>query len=129
VGGEDATIAAAVEDRPQALLLYIASMRATRELPASLVLSGHGTPISDHVALIDERLRMHQRRARKILGLLGPEPLTAYEIALQMWGNVAVTQAYLTISEVLGHLDLLIESGSAVEHRDGDVSRFEAVSG
>ena len=40
-------------------------MRATRELPAELVLAGHGDPILDHVALIDERLRMHERRARE----------------------------------------------------------------
>ena len=39
--------------------------------------------------------------------MLADGPLTAYELALRMWGNVAVTQAYLTISEVLGHMDLL----------------------
>ncbi|MDQ6745694.1 MAG: MBL fold metallo-hydrolase [Actinomycetota bacterium] len=94
-------------DRPHALLAYIDSMRRTRELPAQLVLSGHGPPILDHVALIDERLRMHERRARKMLGLLKAAPLSAYEIAVATWGQVAVAQAYLTISEVLGHLDLL----------------------
>ena len=63
---------------------------------------------------------MHRRRAARILQILGDRPLTAYEIALRMWGNVAVTQAYLTLSEVLGHLDLLVESGQVVEHdRDG----------
>ena len=92
-------------------------MRATRELPAELVLPGHGDPITDHVALIDERLRMHRRRAQKILRMLDAGPLTAYEIALQMWGNVAVTQAYLTLSEVLGHLDLLARDG--LVHRAG----------
>ena len=54
-------------ERPRALLQYIDSMRATRELPARLVLPGHGDPITDHVALIDERLRMHRRRATRIL--------------------------------------------------------------
>ncbi|MGH2874705.1 MAG: MBL fold metallo-hydrolase, partial [Solirubrobacteraceae bacterium] len=34
--------AAAVADRPRALIGYIASLRATRELPATLVLGGHG---------------------------------------------------------------------------------------
>ena len=29
-----------------------------------------------------------------------------------MWGNVAVTQAYLTLSEVLGHVDLLVADGA-----------------
>ena len=37
-----------------------------------------------------------------------------------MWGNVAVTQAFLTISEVLGHLDLLIADGRAAEDDSGD---------
>jgi glyoxylase-like metal-dependent hydrolase (beta-lactamase superfamily II) len=115
------------QPRPLALVQYIDSMRATRDLPAQLVLSGHGPPIVDHGSLIDERLRMHQRRARKILRLLGPRPLTAYEIALQMWGNVAVTQAYLTLSEVLGHLDLLALGGQVQERSGGDVTRFEAV--
>ena len=36
-----------------------------------------------------------------------------------MWGNVAVTQAYLTLSEVLGHIDLLIGEGR-VQERDED---------
>ena len=63
------------------------------------------------MALIDERLRMHERRARKLLGMLADGPLTAYELALRMWGNVAVTQAYLTISEVLGHMDVLAAAG------------------
>jgi len=113
--------------RPQALISYIDSMLATRELPAELVLTGHGDPITDHVELIDERLRLHRRRAHKILRMLDGGPLTAYEIALQMWGNVAVTQAYLTLSEVLGHLDLLVNDGLAREQGDEELVRFEAV--
>ena len=119
--------AAAADARPHALLDYLESMRATRELPAELVLSGHGEPIVDHVSLIDERFRMHERRARKILRMLDRGPLTAYEIALQMWGNVAVTQAYLTLSEVLGHIDLLTRNGTVREDQRGNVVRFEAV--
>ncbi len=115
--------------RPQALIEYMASMRATRELPLDLVLGGHGDPVTDHVALIDERLAMHERRARKLLAMLDAGPLTAYELAQRMWGNVAVTQAYLTISEVLGHMDLLVAGGSVRELEAGPVARFEAVAG
>ena len=105
---------------------YIESLRATRELPARIVLGGHGEPVVDHVALIDERLRMHRKRARKMLRLLDAGPMTAYEIAVQMWGNVAVTQAFLTLSEVLGHMDVLVNEGQAVEREDGDIVRFHA---
>jgi glyoxylase-like metal-dependent hydrolase (beta-lactamase superfamily II) len=115
----------ATSARPQALVQYIDSLRATRELPARIVLGGHGEPVVDHVALIDERLRMHRRRGRKLLRLLDAGPLTAYEMAVQIWGNVAVTQAYLTLSEVLGHMDVLVNEGQAVEREDGDLVRFE----
>jgi glyoxylase-like metal-dependent hydrolase (beta-lactamase superfamily II) len=115
------------QPRPRALVRYIDSMRLTRELPARLVLPGHGDPILEHGELIDERLRMHRRRAARIHQILDPHPLTAHEIALRMWGNVAVTQAYLTLSEVLGHLDLLVEAGQATEHDRGGVAVFEAL--
>ena len=33
-----------------------------------LVLPGHGRPITDHAALIDERFRLHERRAGRSTG-------------------------------------------------------------
>ena len=111
--------------RPQALVTYIESMLASREIPVDLVLTGHGDPIADHVSVIDERLQLHRRRAEKMQRMLEARPLTAHEIALQMWGNVAVTQAYLTLSEVLGHMDLLTRDSRVHELDDGQVVRFE----
>ncbi len=120
---------AAGQARPQALRTYIASLRATRDLSARYVLSGHGEPVTDHRGLIDERFAMTDRRARKVHALLAQGPLTAHEIAQRMWGNVAVTQAFLTLSEVLGHLDLLRVDGKVREHADDGVVRFESVAG
>ncbi len=114
------------EERPRALLSYLHSLAQTRELPAELLLPGHGEPIVDHAALIDERFALHRRRAERFLGLIAERPRTAYELAQELWGNVAVTQAFLTLSEVVGHVDLLIEAGSVREVLDGDVIRFEA---
>jgi glyoxylase-like metal-dependent hydrolase (beta-lactamase superfamily II) len=95
-------------ERPQALVTYLRSLEATRAMDVELVLPGHGEPITDHRALIDERFALHRRRAEKIHRLIEEKPRTAYEIAQALWGNVAVTQAYLTLSEVLGHVDLLL---------------------
>lgn len=113
-------------ERPEALRDYLASLEQTRALPARIVLAGHGDPVTEHAALIDERAAMTTRREHKILGLLQERPLTAYEIAQRMWGNVAVTQAFLTLSEVLGHLDLLRHAGSVHELESDGVVRFEA---
>jgi glyoxylase-like metal-dependent hydrolase (beta-lactamase superfamily II) len=126
--GDFAAGASTSTGRPRALISYIESMRATRELPAELVLPGHGDPIVDHAQLIDDRFRMHERRARKMLRMLADRPLSAYEVAHTMWGNIAVTQAFLTLSEVLGHMDLLAEQGLIRELDDDEVVRFEALA-
>lgn len=114
------------EQRPRALLAYIESMRRTRELGAEIVLAGHGDPITEPAALIDKRIAMHDRRARKLAELISRRPMTAHELARELWGEAAVTQAFLTLSEVIGHLDLLVERGRAREI-DGEVVRFEAI--
>jgi glyoxylase-like metal-dependent hydrolase (beta-lactamase superfamily II) len=116
------------EDRPRALLDYLESLRATQAMDGvDVVLPGHGEPVRDHAALIDRRFAMHDRRAAKIRGLVEHEALSAHEIAQRLWGSVALTQAYLTLSEVLGHLDLLAERGEVAEERQDDLSRFRAV--
>ena len=115
-------------ERTQALVSYIDSLRRTRELPAELVLSGHGDPITDHVALIDERLARTERRKRKILGLIRDRgAISGHELAQALWGNVAVTQAFLTLSEIIGHVDLLMNEGLVGEEEGDDgVVRYRA---
>jgi glyoxylase-like metal-dependent hydrolase (beta-lactamase superfamily II) len=112
--------------RPRALMTYMASLRETRAMSIETVLPGHGEPVTDHVKLIDERFALHDRRAAKIGGLIAEKPMSAYEIAQSLWGNVAVTQAYLTLSEVLGHVDLLLDRGEIHEAEIGGVIRYEA---
>ncbi|MGZ5386681.1 MAG: MBL fold metallo-hydrolase [Solirubrobacterales bacterium] len=112
--------------RPQALVDYLTSLKRTRELPIDVVLAGHGEPIADHVALIDERFRLHQRRAGKLYSLIAERARTGHDLAQALWGDVAVTQAFLTLSEVIGHVDLLVNAGHVREvERDG-VVLFEA---
>jgi glyoxylase-like metal-dependent hydrolase (beta-lactamase superfamily II) len=108
--------------RPKTLLTYIESLEHTRAMPVETVLPGHGIEFTGHAQLIDERFEMHERRARRFYELLADQPRSAHDLAQAMWGNVAVTQAYLTLSEVLGHLDLLMERGEVAEvERDGVV--------
>jgi hypothetical protein len=69
---------------------------------------------------------MHRKRAEKLYALVAEEPRTGYDLAQALWGNVAVTQAFLTLSEVIGHLDLLVNAGRVREVDDGEVIRYEA---
>ncbi len=115
--------------RTRSLTAYLDSLAKTRELPeGSLLFGGHGEPIDDHRGLIDSRFASTERRKEKLLRLLGDGPRSGYELAQSMWGNIAVTQAFLTLSEVIGHMDLLEAEGRIREVDDGSVIRFEAVA-
>lgn len=106
--------------RRKALIEYTESLMATREMDLELVLPGHGDPIEDHRELIDRRLKLHEGRARKIHGLIADRPRSAHELATAIWGDIAVTQAFLTLSEVIGHTDILVADGRAVEDETED---------
>jgi glyoxylase-like metal-dependent hydrolase (beta-lactamase superfamily II) len=115
------------DERRRALLEYLGNLRKTEAMQIRRCYPGHGPVIDDHRALIDERFRLHERRAQKILGLIAEQPRTAHDIAQALWGNIAVTQAYLTLSEVLGHVDLLLNDGQVRELDHDGVSVFEVV--
>jgi glyoxylase-like metal-dependent hydrolase (beta-lactamase superfamily II) len=116
------------DERPQSLVTYLESLAKTREMDLDLVLPGHGDPIEDHRALIDERFALHRRRAEKIYRLIEERSRTAYDLAQALWGNIAVTQAYLTLSEVIGHTDILMNENRVREVDEDGVVRFEAVT-
>jgi glyoxylase-like metal-dependent hydrolase (beta-lactamase superfamily II) len=122
IGAADPAGLAASGERPRTLLIYADSLRATAAADAGeLVLPGHGEPFTGAAALIEKRLGMHDRRAEKILAALD-RPRSAADIGRDLWRHVPVTQAYLVLSEVLGHLDLLEARGAvATELRDGIV--------
>ena len=67
---------------------------------------------------------MHERRAEKLGRLIAERPRTAYELAQELWGRVAITQAYLALSEVLGHVDLLLDRGAVAEDEQDGVVTF-----
>jgi glyoxylase-like metal-dependent hydrolase (beta-lactamase superfamily II) len=115
--------------RTRSLISYLDSMAKTRELPeGAILLPGHGEPIDDHRSLIDTRFASTERRKEKLLRLISDGPRSGYELAQSMWGNIAVTQAFLTLSEVIGHMDILEAEGRVRELDDDGVIRFEAVA-
>ena len=120
--------------RTRALIDYRHSLRETAKMPIDLMFGGHGDPILDHVDLIEKRLASQDRRTEKIYELVREQPRTGHAIADAIWGNIALTQAFLTLSEVIGHLDILIEDGRVAETTgkaegsDQDLTIYEATS-
>jgi glyoxylase-like metal-dependent hydrolase (beta-lactamase superfamily II) len=120
VGVEDPGALAASPDRPRTLRMYLASLDATAAADrGELILPGHGEPFTGAAALVEKRAAMSERRAEKILGALS-EPATAAAIGRDLWRHVPVTQAFLVLSEVLGHLDLLEARGRVAQEAGAD---------
>ncbi len=119
IGASDPAALAASPDRPRTLVTYVESLRATAAADGGeLVLPGHGESFGGIAELVAKRASMHERRAEKILAAL-THPRSAADIGRDLWRHVPVTQAYLVLSEVLGHLDLL-EARGAVTAREHD---------
>lgn len=114
--------------RTKSLISYRASLRETAAMPVGIMLSGHGLAITDHAELIRKRLASDDRRTKKILRLIGEGHKTPHAIANAIWGDIALTQAYLTLSEVIGHIDILLEDGRVAEIEGEELSTFEVVA-
>jgi glyoxylase-like metal-dependent hydrolase (beta-lactamase superfamily II) len=107
--------------RVPALVNYVDSLRRTAELDVGPILPGHGPPIEGHRALVADRLAFHERRKERIFAAVAARARTAHEVALEIWDDVAIREAFLTLSEALGHLDLLEAEGrvTSVDQQDG----------
>jgi glyoxylase-like metal-dependent hydrolase (beta-lactamase superfamily II) len=110
-----------VHVRPRAFVQYLESLKATRAMELECVLPGHGDPITDHQALIDDRLRRNDRATDKVAALLTSDLVTASDLALAIRGGEDVS--FFALCEVLGHLDRLLDQGVAIED-DGPIKRF-----
>jgi glyoxylase-like metal-dependent hydrolase (beta-lactamase superfamily II) len=113
---------------PSQLAVYRDSLRRTRALEIGTVLPGHGAPFRGHRAVIDERERLHAERAHAVLGALEGGRTTAAAVSEQLWPQLPATQTYLALSEVLGHLHLLVAAGDVACDDSGATIRFERVS-
>jgi glyoxylase-like metal-dependent hydrolase (beta-lactamase superfamily II) len=105
-----------VEHRKPTLATYLESLRQTDDLDLELCLPGHGGPVDDPRTLIQERIAHHDQRKELIFRMIQEgAPPTAHELGVTLWGHVEQSQAYLAISEVIGHTDLLIAENRVQE--------------
>jgi glyoxylase-like metal-dependent hydrolase (beta-lactamase superfamily II) len=116
-------------ERPRRLVEYMAQLRRVAELDVALALPGHGPPITDHRALIRERLAFHEQRGRHMLDVVGDDALTAHEIASLLFPDLDPVNYFLAISEVVGHLQWLEVEGRVTHIEQGGVARWQAVPG
>ncbi len=113
--------------RMRALPAYIESLQRTAALELDRLLPGHGGEVTEHRVLVGERLEFHRRRKERIFAGFEGRPCTAHELALGLWQGIAEREAFLTLSETLGHLDLLEDEGRVEWSEEGGVVRYVAL--
>ncbi len=102
--------------RRRSLVEYLASLDRFAALHPSVVLPGHGPAFTDIGALVARTRAHHDQRAQDLarhVATLG-EP-TAFELSRAMFPHIDGFEVMLSISEVLGHIDLLIERGAVTQ--------------
>jgi glyoxylase-like metal-dependent hydrolase (beta-lactamase superfamily II) len=95
----------------RALVQYLHSIARVRALDVEWVLPGHGAPFQGHRAAIDSLLRFYDRRQEKVLQALATGPRTPVELSLVLFGPQEGARLYLTLSEVVGNLEVLEAAG------------------
>jgi glyoxylase-like metal-dependent hydrolase (beta-lactamase superfamily II) len=95
----------------RALAEYVRSALRARELPARLIAPGHGEPFTGHAEVIDRLLAFYEKRQARILDLLADGPQTPAQLAPRVFPHAKPSQLYLTLSEVIGNLEVLEDRG------------------
>ena len=126
VGDHLLTTPAYAEQGPRTtrpLARYLENLqRLAREDPGTLR-TGHGDDVVDVGAAVAARVAAAERRCERIAELLRGNALTAFEIAGALWPAGRVEwDPVIAVSEVVGHLELLVERGAVVD----DAGRFSA---
>jgi len=107
---------------------YLQSLRRVLLLNCELAYPGHGGTITNPGARIRELISLHEQRKEEILRRLGPEPKTLFALAQELYQNLDVINMMLAVSEVVGHLDLLLEENRVTATRRGPALIFRAKS-
>lgn len=93
--------------RPMTLLQYRTSLGMCANKKIDIVFSAHGEPITDLQELVLQRLQKNWDRGNKLRGFLQDGEKTAFELTSLLFPHINHKVLPLTISETLGHLDML----------------------
>ncbi len=101
---------------------YVHSLEKIKDLPASLVLPGHGEPFTDLARRVRELIQHHAQRELEILSLLGGHPQHAYQLAQQLFGQRLrnVEASRMAVAEILSHLEHLRLGGYVRQEQTDD---------
>ncbi len=115
---------------------YLHSLARVAELPAHIVLPGHGAPFRDLAGRVRALVRHHEERGVAILRALDGDRLSAYETAARLtwrgsadgWQKLGAFDRRLATTETAAHLEHMRAQGRLARRPDGNVYRYHATT-
>jgi glyoxylase-like metal-dependent hydrolase (beta-lactamase superfamily II) len=114
------------EERRRSLKDYMRSLGKMADMDLTLVYPGHGDPVTDPGELIRSTIEHHEKRKMEVGGYLGTTGQTPYQIAAKMFPDKMDYEAFLAVSEVVGHLDLVVDDGDAEVYEEAGVTFYRS---
>lgn len=90
---------------------YLVSLARLRSFSPTLVYGGHGDAVHDYEELFHRYFRAVQQRQAQVIGLVGKQGATAWDVALGMFPDADDVHRFLAVSEAVAHLDLAHSEG------------------
>jgi glyoxylase-like metal-dependent hydrolase (beta-lactamase superfamily II) len=105
---------------------YLHSLRRVLLLNCDLAHPGHGAAIANPSARIRELISHHEQRKEAIRSHLDRAGKTLLQLSQELYHGLDEVNLMLALSEVVGHLDLLMDEKRASSSRRGGVLYFTA---
>ena len=93
------------------LRLYVQSVAALRELEPRVIYPGHGGPVIDPVARMEELIEHRRRREEQVLSQLAMGANTVMEIRDALYTDIPEARLAIAAEQVQSHLDKLAAEG------------------
>lgn len=106
--------------RRRSLEEYLRSLERMATMRIELAYPGHGAPVTNPQRLVESTIEHHLKRKVAVAARLDSKGKTPYDIAQEVYPHVTGYDVFLSVSEIVAHLDLVVGDGDAVvEEREG----------
>ena len=101
------------QSTPDPLHEYLEGLRRMAALKPRLILPAHGRPFTDAAGRVEILTAHHRRRLDRVREIVAEGELTAWEVALKLWGERSnLYEKRLALQEGLAHLQALAVDGA-----------------
>ena len=111
----------------QSLKAFMGSLDRLARLEVRHVLPGHGEVVEDLPAIVATYRQHHRNRMERIWQALRKEARPAYHLIGDVFDDVPEDDVFLALSEILVHLEILVEEGRAALLDPGPPARYHAL--